>query len=262
MRISQLGWLITIGIIIVGLAVFFQQSSSLSADWLWQASQGGSWLLPLIVASALADSINPCAFSILIVSLVFLVGLGHTGAKLWRYGLVYIAGIFIAYLLIGLGLLQALHIFGVPHFMSKVGAILLLILGAISILGAILPKFPIRLGIPANLHHRMSHLLRIATVPAMLGLGLLVGLCEFPCTGGPYLAVIGLLHDLNTYWRGVGYLVLYNVIFILPLIVLLAIASHQHLLNRVRAFQASAKTQLHVLAGGLMIILGLIILML
>ena len=43
-----------------------------------------------------------------------------------------------------------------------------------------------------------------ATLPAAFALGVVVGLCEFPCTGGPYLMILGLLHDRGTYTSGLG----------------------------------------------------------
>ena len=46
---------------------------------------------------------------------------------------VYISMIYLAYLLIGLGILQAIAISGVPHLVGKVGAILLAIIAAINI---------------------------------------------------------------------------------------------------------------------------------
>src|SRR3989344_5954715 len=47
-------------------------------------------------------------------------------------------------------------------------------------------------------------LMKQASLPAAFMLGALVGVCEFPCTGGPYLMVLGLLHDQGTYLRGLG----------------------------------------------------------
>src|SRR3989338_590586 len=106
---------------------------------IWNLSNSGQWLLPLIVFSAVIDSINPCAFSILLLTIAFLFSVGQLRSKILSIGGFYIAGIFLVYLLIGLGLLQALHLFSTPHFMSKIGAYLLIVLGAINILGELFP---------------------------------------------------------------------------------------------------------------------------
>ena len=163
-------------VIIFGLAIFFGRFQA-GADFLWGISDNGKTLLPLIVVSSLVDSINPCAFSILIVSIIFLFGIGKTRDRIFSLGFAYIFGIFLVYLLIGLGILQVLHIFSVPHFMSKVGAALLIIFGLINVLESIFPNFPIRFAIPHSAHGKMNALVEKVSIPAMIALGALVGLC-------------------------------------------------------------------------------------
>ena len=259
MKYKKLILLILFGLLVFGGALFFQESQS-GAGWLWSVSNQGKTLLPLVVVSSLVDSINPCAFSILIVSIVFLFGIGKTREIIFKYGFAYILGIFLVYLLIGLGIMQALHVFNVPHFMSKVGAGLLILFGAINILETIFPNFPIKFAIPHSAHGKMNELVNKASLPAMVALGALVGLCEFPCTGGPYLTVIGLLHDSKTYWSGSFYLILYNLIFILPLVVILLVASNRDLVDKVQSFQKSNKKYMKIVAGIIMIILAFVIL--
>ena len=223
---------------------------------LWSISHQGTWLLPLVSVSALIDSINPCSFSILLLTIAFLLSIGRLRNNILKIGTVYILGIFLAYLLIGLGLIHALHIFNVPHFMGRLGAILLIVLGLINLINQVFPAFPIKLKIPQSAHNAMAKLMDKGSLPAAFTLGILVGLCEFPCTGGPYLMVVGLLHDQVTYLRGVGYLLLYNVIFILPLAVILVIASRPALIEKVQAWQRKERGVMRYVAGIAMIILG------
>ena len=68
-----------------------------------------------------------------------------TRMKILQIGGTYIAGIFIAYLLIGLGILKVLHLFNTPHFMGKLGATLLIIFGIINLINHLFPKFPVKL---------------------------------------------------------------------------------------------------------------------
>lgn len=246
-------------VLFFGAAIFLGHYSGAST-WLWQVSHQGKWFLPLLVVSAIIDSINPCAFSILIVSLIFLFSLGSTTSKVVKYGLIYILGIFVAYFLIGLGLLQALHIFDIPHFMSKLGAVMLVVFGALSILEVLVPSFPIKLGVPHSAHQKMNQLLEKVSLPAMFLLGGLVGLCEFPCTGGPYLMVIGLLHDARTYWQGAGYLILYNVIFVVPLVLILLTAASPKLIETAKQLQQQNKKLMKIGAGVAMIVLAILIL--
>lgn len=261
-KYRQLIALLLIALLVFG-SVFWLRQSPAGAEWLWSVSQNGTTLLPLVVIAALVDSINPCAFAILFVSLVFLFGIvSQTRQRIFVHGLAYIFGIWIVYLLIGLGILQTLHFFNVPHFMAVVGAGLLIGLGIVNILSALLPKFPVHFTIPPGINASINRLIGRVSLPSMVILGALVGLCEFPCTGGPYLTVLGLLHDTNTYWRGAGYLLLYNLIFVVPLVLILLIASNRAVVEKVQAFQRSNRRWIRLVAGSLMVILALVILFL
>ena len=105
----------------------------------------------------------------------------------------------------------------------------------------------------------MAQLMEKGSLPSAFVLGGLVGLCEFPCTGGPYLMVLGLLHDQATRSVGLGYLLLYNLIFILPLVIILFIAGDKTLIERLQDWK-KRKTGSMRLGGGLaMVTLGFII---
>lgn len=227
---------------------------------IWDLSAGGTRLFPLVSIAALLDSINPCAFSILLLTLAFLFSLGALSrGKILQVGGAYISGIFVAYVSIGLGILQALHLFNTPRFMGKFGAFLLIVLGLISLVNHFFPAFPIRLKIPDAAHNKIADLLHKGTVPAAFALGLLVGLCEFPCTGGPYLMVLGLLHDAQTRARGLWYLLWYNLLFIFPLIVILVFASQKAILEKLQNWKRTQLGRVHLIAGAIMILLGIAI---
>jgi cytochrome c-type biogenesis protein len=245
------------GILIIG-ALALGSSESTTA-FLWGVSGEGSWLLPLVLVASLIDSVNPCAFSILLVTITFLFSIGKMRSGILKIGGAYIFGIFLVYMLIGLGILQALHIFNTPHFMSKVGAFLLVGLGLVNIVNDLWPSFPVKLKIPSGAHPKIGELMEKASIPTAIALGALVGLCEFPCTGGPYLLVLGLLHDSSTYLSGLGYLLAYNVIFVLPLVVILGIASDRSLLEKVQAWRKREVKGMRFWSGVAMVVLGILI---
>jgi len=243
-------------VVLIALTLFFRSSES--AGLLFSLSDGGTWLMPLIVAAALVDSINPCAFSVLILTIAFLFSIGKLRSDALKIGGVYILGIFVAYTLIGLGILQTLSFFNIPHFMGKVGASLLILVGVLNLINEFFPRFPIKLKIPDAAHHTMARLLEKSSLWLTFLLGAFVGICEFPCTGGPYLAALGLLHDQTTYISGLSYLLLYNLIFVVPLIVILAIASNPALIEKVRAWQRSERSAMRWVGGAVMIALGVL----
>lgn len=251
--------LLGVPVALVG-ALFFLKYSSFGATVVWNASGGGAWLAPLVVVSALLDSINPCAFSVLLITIAFLFSLGKPRTEVLRLGASYITGLFIAYLSIGLGLLQALHLFGVPHFMGRLGAAAVILFGILNLLSYFFPSVNWLPGIPASVHTRMAELMQRVSLPAVFLVGVLVALCEFPCTGGPYLMILGLLHDNQTYLSGFGYLLFYNLLFVFPLAVILAVASHQELLERVNAWRTEETKKAKLWIGMGMVALGFIIL--
>lgn len=252
-------------VILIGFAalligsVILLKTGNIGTTALWNLSGEGKWMLPLVGVSALIDSINPCAFGILLLTIAFLLSLQKTRSSILKIGSVYILGLVTVYILIGLGILQALHLFNTPHFMAKVGALLLIVLGGINLINEFFPSFPIKLRIPQAAHSKMATLINKASLPAVFLLGALVGLCEFPCTGGPYLMVLGLLHDQVTYLTGVGYLLLYNLIFILPLVIILFIASDKVLVEKVQVWKKSETKHMKLWGGVAMIVLGLLI---
>lgn len=250
--------LVIVAAALTGLILF--KNSPSASSIVWSISNQGAWLLPLVIVASLLDSIHPCSFSILLITIAFLFGMQMSRRKILSVGGVYIAGIFIAYFLIGLGILQVLHLFNTPHFMGKLGSALLIVFGAISLIGGLFPRFPIKLKIPSVSHTAMGKLMEKASIPAAFALGILVGICQFPCMGGPYLMVIGLLHDSVTYLKGFGYLLFYNLILILPLIVVLLISADKAIVDKVQTWKRDNLKEARIWTGLVMILLGILIL--
>jgi cytochrome c biogenesis protein CcdA len=178
-------------------------------------------LLPAVVVTGLLDSINPCAFAVILLLLAFLFTLRKARSHILKLGFVYIAMIFLVYFAIGLGLLGTVRLSDEPHFVARLGSWILIGLGAVNLIEYYVPEFPIKLHMPAFAGARAHELIRKATLPATIGAGILVGLCTFPCSGGIYVSVITLLNAKTTMAWGVSYLALYNIMFVLPLIAIL-----------------------------------------
>ncbi len=249
---------IILAVALLGVFLFFRFAGG-GREFLGNAPGAGKLLLPLVAVAAVIDSVNPCAFSVLLLTIAFLFSVGKLRTGILKIGTSYILGLFIVYILIGLGILRTLYLFNTPNFMAKVGAVLLIVLGAINIVNKFFPRFPIKLKIPNAAHHKIAALMERASVPTAFVLGMFVGLFEFPCTGGPYFFVLGLLHDSATYASGLGYLLLYNLIFVLPLVIVLLIAANETLLAKVQGWQKDEKKDTRLYGGVAMIILGFLI---
>lgn len=221
----------------------------------------GFWgLFAIITSSAFLDGLNPCAFAVLLFFIGFLFTIKKTRAKIWKMGLVYIGGIYLAYLLIGLGIAQAIIMSGAPHLMAKVGSYLVIGLGIIQLLGIIFPSFPIRLRIPLNTKATLEKWMYKATLPTSFIGGFLVGLCTFPCSGGIYVAIIGLLTAQNTVVQGTVWMLWYNIIFVSPLFILLLLASNKKTTEKLQKLEQTESIHMKVMIGVFMIALGTAIL--
>ena len=252
--------IITISIVLVAIVgVVVLKNSPATSSIIWEMSREGTWLLPLLFVSAILDSVHPCSFSILLITIAFLFGIQLSRRKILELGGTYIAGIFTAYFLIGLGILKVLHLFNTPHFMGKLGATLLITFGVVNLLNRFFPRFPLKLKIPSVAHGAMTKLMDRASFPAVFGLGFLVGICQFPCMGGPYLMVIGLLRDQVTYMSGFGYLLLYNLILIIPLAAVLFISADKLLVDKVQLWKRDNISSVKLWTGISMLIIGILI---
>ena len=217
-------------------------------------------LLPMVLITGLLDGINPCAFAVMLFLIAFLFTIRKSRASVFKMGVTYISAIYTVYFLIGLGILQAVHIFGVHHFMALAGAYLIIVLGAINLAGYFFPSFPIKLKIPHFSKGTLENWIHKATIPAALVLGILVGLCVFPCSGAIYVAIIGLLSAKVAYLQAITYLLLYNIMFVLPLIAILFATSNKYATRKMTEWEQSKSKAMHLLSGVIMVVLGLVIL--
>jgi len=255
---KRIFWLIAVAVIVIGVGLYL--GSPAGASLISKISDNGKFFLPVLVSAALVESLNPCAYSVLLLTIAFLFSVGRVRSDILKVGAAYILAIFLVYIGIGLGALQALSVFNVPNFVAKIGAALIIFLGAINLINTFFPKFPIKLSIPKSAHKTMAGLMEKASLPTAFLLGALVGISEFPCTGGPYIVVLGMLHDKILHSVGLIYLLLFNIIFIVPLIVFLSIASERSLLEKVQAWKTSETGNMRFWSGVVMVILGIIIL--
>jgi cytochrome c biogenesis protein CcdA len=236
-----------------------QNGAHLSAPAPAAIDREGS-LLPLVLTTGFLDGLNPCAFAVLLFFIAFLFTIRRTTASMWAMGGIYIAAIYLAYFLIGLGLMRAVLFTNRHHLMAKIGAWLVMALGLINVKDYFFPELPIHLRIPTIAHSTIQEWLKQATFPAAAVGGFLVGLCTFPCSGGIYVAIVGLLAARSTYLQGVGYLGLYNLAFVAPLLITLVGVANRRVLHQVRLAERSSRRWVRLASGLAMVATGIIIL--
>jgi len=196
-----------------------------------------SWVT--VVIAGLIDGVNPCAFTTLIFFISYLSLSGRKGKEIITVGTAFTTGVFLAYLLIGLGLYRILDLLGnwltiLSKILYGITAILCLVFSVLSFsdylktkkgdLSDMTLKLPDKLRLHINAIIRKGRNMRSYALAA-LGTGLIISLIELACTGQVYLPTIIYVSSVpELRLRSVGYLILYNVMFILPLIVIFILA--------------------------------------
>lgn len=217
-------------------------------------------LLPAVIVTGLLDSVNPCAFAVILLLLAFLFTIRKSRGQIIGLGAIYVGVIFLVYFAIGLGILSTVRLSEDPHFVARVGSYLLIGLGLLNLIEYLWPAFPIKLHMPAAAHQKVHQLLKLATVPATIGIGFIVGLCTFPCSGGIYVSIITLLNAKTTLGWGLAYLMLYNVLFILPLMIILLVVGNRVVAKQLASWEREHALILRLWFGVTMIGLGAIML--
>ncbi len=215
--------------------------------------------LSLVVGSALVDSINPCAFAVLVFLILYLQKVKNKNLML-KIGLVYITVVFVVYFLSGLGLLSFVQSAGITYYFYYVAAFLALGLGLLNLKEVIWQGGTVTLAIPDSAKPKIQKYVRKATLPAAFVLGVIVAIFELPCTGGVYLAVLSLLADKNELSTALFYLTIYNFIFVLPLLVILLAAYFGLPPEKVEAWRKEKKRWMRLAIGLVMTALGIIML--
>lgn len=213
--------------------------------------------LGVVVGSAAIDSINPCAIGVLILMISVIMGGRKSVGRMLFLGGIYIFAIFLTYLLAGLGLLYflaAIPLFVTEYISITVGS-LIVILGLVEMKDYFWYGRGFSLGIPVYFAKKIHDLAKNTTVLGVVLLGAFVAGVELPCTGAPYFAIITLL-SLNFNFPAFLMLVLYNIVFVLPLVVILVMVALGVKLHVVKAWKQETRGLMRLAIGLLLIGLG------
>ena len=210
-----------------------------------------------VLIKAAVDSINPCAIGVLILLISLIVAAKTSKGKLLKYGLGYIGAIFVTYLLAGLGLM--LFLTRIPLYVSEYIAIvvgtLIVFAGVVEIKDYFWYGKGFSLSISTEREKQIHDYTQNITFPGVLFLGVFAAGVELPCTGAPYLAIITLLSQQFDIFA-FTLLVLYNFIFILPLIIILALAAGGMKINKLKEWKQKNRAYMRLSMGALLIFLG------
>lgn len=247
---SQSGFLIRDDISMQALSDLFAKTLAVDQDDSWMkinkvettaAEQAvdqryAAFTLPLVIGAGLLDGINPCAFATMIFFLSYLQIARRTPREMLMVGAAFISAVFIAYLAAGLVLYQSLaalneRFSGIQKWMNLGFAALALLAAALSFRDAWRARSgrldEMTLQLPGFLKDRIRGVIRTGSrarnfVIAAFVSGILISLLELACTGQVYAPIIYQIQQgkLDAVW----WLVIYNLAFITPLIVIFLLA--------------------------------------
>ena len=216
--------------------------------------------LPLIIGAALIDGINPCAFGVLIFLLAYLAKTAKTKAKMFLNGMIYIFAVFITYLVVGLLLLPVIRGLGKLTSAIYVGiAVLIILVGLIEVKDFFWYGRWFTLGIfPSEVKRIKIYVKKVSDKPTTaFALGVFIALVELPCTGAVYVAVLTLMSLSGLTLKHVTFLIIYNLIFVLPLVVILAAVVKGISTERFEAWRQKNKKWMRLAIGLVLIGLGI-----
>ncbi|RJR31437.1 hypothetical protein C4569_02320 [Candidatus Parcubacteria bacterium] len=213
--------------------------------------------LPVVLGAALLDSINPCAISVMVFLLTYLAVIGSKKMIL-KIGVIYIVTVYVTYFLAGLGLFKAISFVNISVFLLYGAGILLVIAGLVNIKDFFWYGRGFSLEIPESKRPLIERYIHKASVPGAVVLGFLVSAFELPCTGVFYLAVLSMLAESGLKSRGTIYLLIYNFIFVLPLILILAAVYFGYSSQKLNMIRLSKRKWLKLFMGLGMLALAVI----
>ncbi len=216
---------------------------------------------PVLIGAALVDSINPCTIAVMVMLLSTIFYAKGRKESLFA-GVLFSAVIFIMYMLYGLGILHAITTFELSHMfylIVTVGALALALM-EINAYFNYKPGF-LAVEMPTFLRPYAKRITEQATSPA--GVVIAAFLCSLfllPCSSGPYLMVLGMIAKAATL-QTITYLVVYNLFFILPMIIITAgIYVGRITLENVGEWKERYIRELHLISGIILFALFLIML--
>jgi cytochrome c biogenesis protein CcdA len=213
--------------------------------------------LTAVVFAAAVDAINPCAFAVLILLITAVLGAGERRRVLYA-GLAFSLAIFISYYLMGVGLYSAVEAAGATQALYVAVGVLAILIGLFNLKDYLWYGKWFVMEVPLAWRPTLKRLMQgVTSVPGAFLIGFLISLFLLPCTSGPYIVILGLLAKTATRSSALVWLLLYNMVFILPMIAITAaVYFGVTTTERAEQWRTQHLRVLHLIAGVIILFLG------
>jgi hypothetical protein len=230
-----------------------------------------SFGLATLAAAGLVDGVNPCAFATLLFFVSYLALTGRGKGQILATGAAFTVGVFVTYMLFGLGLFQvAKYVTGanvVAKVLYGVTAVICLVLAGLSLYDFVQARRgkteEMRLRLPTRFRLYINRTIRGtmkpgATAAVALVTGAVVSSVEFVCTGQIYLPTIMFVASRpELRLSAVGALSLYNLAFITPLVLVFGFAAYGSGSERLRLVLVKHTSTLKLVTAVILFGLGI-----
>ena len=213
----------------------------------YNASEGQSKLIEKfkdlgkfgLLLAGLIDGLNPCAFATIIFFVSYLTISNRKGKEILITGAMFTLGVFLAYFIVGIGFYKVLEkltaiVKPIGLIINIITAVLCLTFAYLSIKDSLKARAgdtaDMALNLPEVIRKRINKTIREGSKVnryywGAFVTGLLISLLEFACTGQMYLPMITSMISMESMrGQGILWLGLYNLMFIIPLVVVFVLA--------------------------------------
>lgn len=224
-------------------------------------STGSLAVMALIIG--LADGVNPCMFSVLLMLLAYLLSISSP-KKAFNSGILFSFFVFLIYFSLMLAIYLGLNLFQ-EKLLPFIGTIKLFLgIGLVAIAIWMIKDFfflkkgeRISFSIPSFAYPIIKKLVSLSTYSAVILLALFSSLIELPCTFALPLGYVAILLQ-----KGVSpylYLVIYNLFFILPLVFITCLVFFGFSkVDKIKEWRSKNNTLMRLISGALLLLLGLL----
>jgi len=220
-------------------------------------------LSPVMVFGAgFLAGFNPCLLAIL--AFIASISIATSGRRRDVVVLVVVfsLGIFITYLLSGLGLLYAVE--SAPEIQATITTILVAGIGFLGIWHLVDTYYIMRSDktsfyTPKTIGRLLKNVTRARNLPIVFALGALFSLIKAPCVGAVYFAVLDLIISHGELGSGFSYLAIYNLGVIIPVIVLGLGIAFGLPPDRVEAFRLHRRALTRFITGVTLVLVALLL---
>lgn len=224
-------------------------------------------LIGFMLIAGILDGFNPCAFSTLLLWTGFLLNrfgseidhelnIERQRKNILSYAFFYAFGIFFIYILLGIGILELFQISSIQtKTLAQTAGFVVVVLGVFMIRDSLLKQSQAIIKMPRFLHPIYKKYSNPVSKFGSFLSGIVIGLCSVPCGGAIYMAILIIIQS-KPFVVKYPLLFVYNLGFILPVVIFALILSNKKLLQSISQDFILMRNKLRLMIGIITILLG------